>query len=111
MNATPSVSVDQVPDPLPAGLLVVDVREPVEWAHGRIDGSVHIPMMELVERVGEIPADAQVLVVCKVGARSARVADYLVQSGYEAFNLDGGLLDWAAAGRPLTADQGEAFVY
>jgi rhodanese-related sulfurtransferase len=86
---------------------VVDVREPVEWAHGRIDGSVHIPMMELVERVGEIPNDGQVLVVCKVGARSARVAGYLVQSGYEAFNLDGGLLDWAAAGRPLVADVGE----
>ena len=111
MNATPSVSVDQVPDPLPDSLFVVDVREPVEWAHGRIDGSVHIPMMELVERVGEIPTDNQVLVVCKVGARSARVADYLVQSGYEAFNLDGGLLDWAAAGRPLVSDAGDAVVF
>ena len=110
MNGIPSVSVDQVPDPLPDGLVVVDVREPIEWAHGRIDGSVHIPMMELVERVGEIPNDGQVLVVCKVGARSARVAGYLVQSGYEAFNLDGGLLDWAAAGRPLVSDSGDPMV-
>jgi len=110
MNAIPSVSVDQVPDPLPEGLFVVDVREPVEWAYGRIDGSVHIPMAEVIERIGEIPQESQVLVVCKVGARSARVAGYLVQSGYEAFNLDGGLLDWAAAGRPLVADAGDAIV-
>ena len=111
MNGIPSVSVDQVPDPIPDELLVVDVREPMEWTHGRIDGSVHIPMSELVERVGEIPNENQVLVVCKVGARSARVAGYLVQSGYEAFNLDGGLLDWVAAGRPLVADSGVPTVF
>jgi len=111
MNGIPSVSVDQVPDPIPSGLFVVDVREPVEWAHGRIEGSVHIPMSELVDRIAEIPSESQVLVVCKVGARSARVAGYLVQSGYEAFNLDGGLLDWVGAGRPLVADAGDATVF
>jgi rhodanese-related sulfurtransferase len=111
MTGIPTVTVDQVPDPLPEGLFVVDVREPVEWAHGRIDGSVHIPMSELVERIDEVPNDQQVLVVCKVGGRSARVAGYLVQSGYEAFNLDGGLLDWVAAGRPLVADSGAPTVF
>jgi rhodanese-related sulfurtransferase len=111
MNAIPTVSVDQVPDPLPDGLFVVDVREPVEWAHGRIDGSVHIPMSEVLERIGEIPNDGQVLVVCKVGARSARVAGYLAQSGYEAFNLDGGLLDWVGAGRALVSDSGDPVVF
>src|SRR5689334_8591397 len=110
MNAIPTVSVDQVPDPLPDGLFVVDVREPVEWAHGRIDGSVHIPMSELVERIEELPHDQQVLVVCKVGGRSAQVTQYLVRSGYEAVNLDGGLLEWAAAGRTLVGDTDDAFV-
>lgn len=110
MNGIPSLSIDQVPEPLPESLVVLDVREPVEWAHGRIDGSLHIPMTEIVERLGEIPNDGQVLVVCKVGARSARVAGYLVQSGYEAFNLDGGLLDWAAAGRALVSDTGDPMV-
>ena len=107
----PTVSAAQVPDPIPDGLFVVDVREPVEWAHGRIDGSVHIPMSELVERIGEIPSDQQVLVVCKVGGRSAQVTQYLAQSGYEAVNLDGGLLEWAAAGKPLVADAGEPIVW
>jgi len=110
MTGIPTVSVDQVPVPLPEGLFVVDVREPIEWAHGRIDGSVHIPMSELVERIAEIPNDQQVLVVCKVGGRSAQVTQYLAQSGYEAVNLDGGLLEWAAAGRPLVGDTDDVFV-
>ncbi|RNL81430.1 rhodanese-like domain-containing protein [Nocardioides marmorisolisilvae] len=110
MNGIPTVSVAQVPDPLPDGLFVVDVREPVEWAHGRIDGSVHIPMSQFVERIAEVPNDQQVLVVCKVGGRSAQVTQYLVQSGYEAVNLDGGVLEWAAAGRALVGDSGDGVV-
>ncbi|MFL6105626.1 MAG: rhodanese-like domain-containing protein [Marmoricola sp.] len=111
MNGIPTVSVAQVPDPLPEGLFVVDVREPAEWAHGRIDGSVHIPMSELIARIDEVPTDQQVLVVCKVGGRSAQVTQYLVQSGFEAVNLDGGVLEWVAAGRGLVGDHGDAFVY
>ena len=86
--------------PLPEGLAVLDVREHVEWAHGHIEGSVHIPLTELMERLAEVP-DAQTLVVCKVGARSAHAAAYLLQQGRDAVNLDGGLLEWEAAGRAL----------
>ncbi len=105
MNGIPTVAINGVPDPLPDGLSVLDVREPVEWAHGHVAGSVHIPMAEVPTRLEEVP-DGQVLVVCKVGARSARVAGYLVQQGRDAVNLDGGLLDWEAAGRALVSDTG-----
>ena len=111
MNGIPTVSIDQVPDPLPAGLVVLDVREPVEWAHGRIDGAVHIPLGELVERVAEVPTEGQVLVVCKVGGRSAQATGFLVQSGVEAINLDGGMLEWQGAGRPMVSDQGDPTVF
>lgn len=106
MTGIPTVSVDGVPDPLPQGLAVLDVREPVEWAHGHIDGSQHIPMNQLPERLAEVP-DGQVLVVCKVGGRSAQVTGWLVQQGRDAVNLDGGLLDWEAAGRPLVSETGQ----
>jgi rhodanese-related sulfurtransferase len=110
MNGVPTVAISGVPDPLPEGLVVVDVREPVEWTYGHIPGSVHIPMAEVPARLEEVP-DGQVLVVCKVGARSARVAGYLVQQGRDAVNLDGGLLDWEAAGRSLVSESGQpAFV-
>lgn len=111
MNGIPTVSIDQVPDPLPEGLVVLDVREPVEWAHGRIDGATHIPLGELVERVAEVPTEGQVLVVCKVGGRSAQATGFLLQSGVEAVNLDGGMLDWAGAGRPMVSDLGDPTVF
>ena len=105
MFGIPTVAISGVPDPLPDELSVLDVREPAEWAHGHVAGSLHIPMAEVPTRLEEVP-DGQVLVVCKVGARSARVAGYLVQHGRDAFNLDGGLLDWQAAGRALVSDTG-----
>ena len=110
MFSVPSVAVDQLPTPLPDGLTVLDVRESIEWQHGHVEGSVHIPMTELPEHVGDLPTEGQVLVVCKVGGRSARVVQYLQQQGIEAVNLDGGLLEWHAAGRPLVADVGEPMV-
>jgi rhodanese-related sulfurtransferase len=101
----PTVAVTGVPDPLPPGLAVLDVREPVEWAHGHIEGAVHIPLMDLPARLAEVPAD-QTLVVCRVGARSAQAVAYLRQQGYDVVNLDGGMLDWSAAGRTMVSETG-----
>jgi rhodanese-related sulfurtransferase len=102
----PSVSVDSVPDPLPEGLNVLDVREQVEWVHGHIEGAVHIPLSELPARVGEVP-DGQTLVVCKIGGRSAQATMYLSSQGYEVANLAGGMIDWASAGRPMVSETGQ----
>ncbi|MEQ6902964.1 rhodanese-like domain-containing protein [Nocardioides sp. YIM 152588] len=104
----PTVPIDAVPDPLPEGLAVLDVREDHEWAAGHIDGALHIPLMDLPARLDEVAAlDAvQTLVVCKVGGRSAQATAYLAHQGYEAVNLAGGMLDWHAAGRPMVAETG-----
>ncbi len=102
----PTVEIDGVPDPLPAGLVVLDVREVDEWAAGHIEGAVHIPLGELLDRIGEVP-DEQLLVVCKVGSRSAYAAAYLVSQGRDAMNLDGGLLEWEAANRPMVSETGQ----
>ena len=101
----PTVSMSGVPDPLPEGLLVLDVREPQEWAAGHIEDAVHVPLMELPSRLDDVPS-GQVLVVCKVGGRSAQAAAYLQQQGHDVVNLDGGMLDWQAAGRPMVSDTG-----
>ena len=106
MTGIPTVALSGVPDPLPEGLTVLDVREPMEWVHGHVAGSIHIPMGDVPTRLEDVP-DGQVLVVCKVGARSARVAGYLVQQGRDAVNLDGGLLEWEAAGRALVSETGQ----
>ena len=103
MTGVPTAAISGVPDPLPDGLAVLDVREPVEWMYGHIEGALHIPLGELMERLDEVP-DEQVLVVCKVGARSAHATAYLVAQGRDAVNLDGGMLDWEAAGRPMVSE-------
>ncbi|MEV7429589.1 rhodanese-like domain-containing protein [Nocardioides sp. NPDC092400] len=106
MNQIPTVTLDGVPDPLPQGLVVLDVREPVEWEHGHIEGAVHVPLMDLPQRLGDLPV-GQTLVVCKVGGRSAQAVGYLAQQGYDVVNLDGGMLDWEAAGRPMVSENGQ----
>jgi rhodanese-related sulfurtransferase len=104
----PTAAVDGVPDPLPEHLVVLDVREDDEWAAGHIEGSVHIPLMQLANRFAEVPATGQTLVVCRVGSRSAQAAAYLLQQGVDAVNLAGGLAAWASARRPLVSDDGRA---
>ena len=88
------------------GATILDVREDDEWVAGHIAGSTHVPMSELVQRVAEVPPVDPLLVVCRVGARSAQVAAWLRGQGRDAYNLTGGLLSWSAAGRPLVTDSG-----
>ncbi|MDT0202323.1 rhodanese-like domain-containing protein [Nocardioides sp. AE5] len=102
----PTVSITGVPDPLPEGLHVLDVREDAEWQAGHIAGAVHIPLMELPERLDEVPLE-QTLVVCKVGGRSAQATAWLAHQGRDVVNLDGGMLDWEAAGRPMVSENGQ----
>jgi len=101
----PIVAVGDVPDPLPEGLAVLDVREGFEWDAGHIDGAHHVPLGELAERLAEV-SEAQTLVVCKVGGRSGQAVAWLVEQGYDAVNLDGGMLDWESAGRPMVSETG-----
>jgi len=100
----PTAAVSGIPDPLPDGLLVLDVREDDEWQAGHVAGSLHIPLMELGNRYGELPDAEQTLVVCRVGNRSAYAAGFLIQQGIDAVNLAGGLVAWEVAGRALVAD-------
>ena len=90
----PTVSPAEVAAAAAEGWMLLDVRTDEEWATGHIPGAVHIPMQELGDRLDEV-AD-RVVCVCAVGARSARVTQWLVGQGREAVNLDGGIWAWAS---------------
>jgi rhodanese-related sulfurtransferase len=98
-NEVPSVQPGEVAGRVAEGWMLLDVRTSEEWADGRIAGSVHIPMDQLMQRLDEI--DDRVVCVCAVGARSARVAQFLNAQGRKAVNLDGGLHAWANSGLPI----------
>jgi rhodanese-related sulfurtransferase len=98
-NHVPSIQPGEVAARLAEGWMLLDVRADDEWAGGRIAGSVHIPMDQLMQRLGEV--NDRVVCVCAVGARSARVAQFLNTQGREAVNLDGGIYAWANSGHPV----------
>ncbi len=100
----PEVDVSGVPAELPAALTVLDVREDAEWAAGHIDGAQHIPLMQIPNRLDELPAESQVLVVCRSGTRSAQATAFLNAHGRDAVNLAGGMVAWARSHRPMVAD-------
>src|ERR1700712_3543778 len=104
MIEVPTIEVAQVPDPIPEGVTVLDVREPLEWHHGHIEGALHVPLTQVPDRVDELPADQQLLVVCKVGGRSSQATAFLREKGFEAINLAGGMIDWVDAGRSMVSE-------
>ncbi|WP_247827253.1 rhodanese-like domain-containing protein [Arthrobacter antioxidans] len=82
---------------------VLDVREDSEVASGMIPGALHIPMGRLQGRLPELDRDTPVIVVCRSGNRSARVAEILNAAGFTADTMAGGMAAWTAAG--LSIDQ------
>ncbi len=78
-----------------ASHFLLDVREPFEHERERIDGGVLIPLGELAGRFDELPTDRPIVVYCHSGARSAHAAAMLRSKGFEAHNLEGGILAWA----------------
>lgn len=85
-----------------AGALLVDVREPDEWRSGHAPGATHIPLGALPTRIGELPRDRDVLLVCRSGNRSATAQQVLRGQGYDrAVSVTGGMSAWARAGLPV----------
>ena len=76
-------------------LTLLDVRE--EWELGvvSVPDVVHIPMGEVVDRLGELDRNREVVVLCRSGRRSLQVANFLQQNGFQAVNLAGGILAWS----------------
>jgi rhodanese-related sulfurtransferase len=88
---------------------LLDVREPDEWAAGHAPDAHHLPMMEIPARIAEVPTDTEVVVVCRSGSRSGQVVSYLMGNGWDnVSNLDGGMHSWAAAGRDIVSEDGQA---
>lgn len=91
--------------------LLVDVREPWEFAEVRAEDVVLLPLSGLQQRLDELPEDRELLFICRSGARSGQVTAFLRSQGRDdVWNVAGGMLAWEAAGLPVrrgTPDPGE----
>jgi rhodanese-related sulfurtransferase len=84
-------------------LVVLDVREAEEIAIAPFPDAMHIPMGDIPSRLTELDSDAEWVVVCHHGVRSALVAMYLARMGFERVsNLSGGIDAWSLAADPAT---------
>jgi molybdopterin/thiamine biosynthesis adenylyltransferase/rhodanese-related sulfurtransferase len=96
-NGIPQITVKELKARRDSGedIFLLDVREPYEVQIAQIGGTV-IPQNDVPNRLAEIPRDREIIVHCRSGARSQRIAEFLKQSGYpNVVNLAGGILAWS----------------
>src|SRR5690349_18592525 len=92
-----------------AGAKLIDVREPHEWDEAHLEGAIHVPQAELLDRISELAPDhsEQIVLYCRTDNRSARAADALRDIGYENVSvMRGGIVAWQEDGLPVVAAQG-----
>jgi rhodanese-related sulfurtransferase len=95
----PSLNAMELSEKLKNGKrpLVVDVRQPEEYRTGHIIGAKLIPLSELSRRMKELPKDREIVCVCATGSRSRSATKLLVGEGYNAVNMNGGMMMWSRA--------------
>jgi glyoxylase-like metal-dependent hydrolase (beta-lactamase superfamily II) len=89
---------------------ILDVREPTEVADWEMPGAINIPLAELSERTDEIPDGEDVVVVCASGRRAAEASARLVDAGWRAYELVGGMVAWGSVYDTAELDAGRATV-
>ena len=97
----PEIDVDELARRLDGGAVVIDVRELDEYLDGHVAGARLIPLGDVPDRLAEVPTTEPVLVICKVGGRSLRAAEFLAANGVDATNVAGGTMAWIDSGRPV----------
>lgn len=98
----PEITPEEAQTLIEDGALLVDVREQKEWDAARVPGAVLKPMSDLNTWYGDLPKDRQVVLMCRTGNRSGKIAEALInQAGFtNVHNLTGGIVRWAEELRP-----------
>ncbi|MGN6413644.1 rhodanese-like domain-containing protein [Flexivirga sp.] len=97
------------PEQLADDAVMIDVREQNEWDAGHAPGAIHIPLGDLPARLDDLPESDErdpLPIMCRSGNRSGRAVAWLSQQGFDVINVDGGMKQWASAGKPVVADSG-----
>lgn len=100
----PALTAEELSARVNAGekTFVLDVREPDEWEQGCIAGACHIPMNDVLDKIGELPRNTPIAITCAGGQRSSLIASRLMTCGFtELFNVTGGMKAWTAAQLPV----------
>lgn len=97
-----SITVNQLGEKMKLNpeLVILDVRNPYELEEylGHIDGAINIPVQELEKRIDELNKykDREIAVICRSGVRSVTATNILLQNGFNAINIEGGMIRYRA---------------
>lgn len=105
-DAEHELSPERVAELLAEGCQVIDVREDYEREAGYVEGTRHIELERLPSQAKTIDKERPVVFLCRLGARSGMATQAFRASGYDAYNLSGGITAWNAAGLPLAPEGG-----
>ncbi len=103
----PQVDVATLAPLVATGAYVLDVRTPDEYRAAHVPRAVPLPLAELESRVGEVPDDRPVYVICHSGGRSAVATGLLRAIGIDATNVAGGTAGWVEAGHQVAVGDGD----
>jgi rhodanese-related sulfurtransferase len=84
------------------GAPLIDVREPDEYTAAHVPGAVLVPLATVPVRLEDVPPEGPVYVICAVGQRSLRAAEFYRSRGIDAINVAGGTTAWIEAGEPVS---------
>ncbi len=97
-----NVSVADLKAAMNSGALILDVRQPEEYANGHVPGAKLLPLSDLEARIEEVPADQAVFVICRSGNRSKTASELLAAKGkHDIRNVEGGMVAWQNAAYPI----------
>jgi rhodanese-related sulfurtransferase len=92
---TPNELNEKMKGPSPKRPYLIDVRQPEEFRAGHIPGAKLVPLGELSQRLEELPTNREIVCVCASGSRSHSATKMLLRAGYNAINMQGGMLMWS----------------
>jgi rhodanese-related sulfurtransferase len=85
---------------------LIDIREPYEREAGHVAGSRHIALVEMSKEAESLDRDRPLVLYCRMGSRSSMALQAFKASGFDAHQMEGGLLAWADKGLPLEPEDG-----
>ena len=111
-SSVPSIAPrDAAAEAAGGAAVIVDVREPDEFAQERVEGAALVPLSGFRERFADLPKDRPLLMLCAAGSRSSSATMFLLQNGWtDVRNVTGGMIGWSSAGLPVRSgppDPGE----
>ena len=98
----PEIDVAELAQARQVGAPLIDVREPDEFSQAHVPGATLVPLATVPDQLGQVPTDGTVYVICAVGGRSRRAAEFYRSRGIDAVNVAGGTRAWIDAGHPVS---------